>query len=316
MRKPTFEEKKEIDWSAQLFLYCVAVEWFLYGIYVVLFCFCVKTLRRSRVRHRLALFVAISVIFVFCTLHWILQLVNAGELLTVLEKMAHVKEKVNTDELMKRWNQINIVMGAVYVTSNLIADSIFVYRCYCIWGFRRRIIAVPVTLLIASGCLGYASVIVCGLEELSEFLFINIFFPLAVVFSVLTNVMLMALTAGRIWWIARGARAIMGPAVVQQYRTVIAMILESGALYCIPGLLYLITFATRPSSTQVIFAALTQIVGIAPTIIVVRVGLGNSVDSVDSFRAGGPAVQGSVLDIRAEVEGLDYWDGEKDQEMV
>ncbi|KAJ7310024.1 hypothetical protein DFH08DRAFT_484450 [Mycena albidolilacea] len=269
-------DRNEINWSRELFLYCVAAEWFLYGIYVVLFCFCVKTLRRCRVRHRRALFIAISVIFLFCTLHWILQLVNAGELLTVLEERAQEKahvqrlKKVTTKELMEKWNQINIVMGALYVTSNLIADGIFIYRCYCIWGFRMRIIVVPIVLLVATGCLGYASVIACGLEGFSEFLFINWFFPLAVVFSVLTNLLLMALTAGRIWWIARGARAVMGPTVVKQYRTVIAMILESGALYCTPGLLYLIFFAIRPSSTQVIFAALAQVVGIAPTIIVVR----------------------------------------------
>ncbi|KAJ7215099.1 hypothetical protein B0H12DRAFT_358545 [Mycena haematopus] len=313
--------RKEIDWSRELFLYSVAAEWLLYGIYVVLFCFCVKTLRYNRVRHRFALSVAISVIFCFCTLHWILQLVNAGGLLTVLETIAHVHlpgGKVNTTKLMEEYNQVNIVMGASYVTSNVIADGIFIYRCYCIWGFRKRIIAVPIILLVASGCLGYASVIACGSEGYSEFLFINWLFPLAVVFSVLTNVVLMALTAGRIWWIACGARVIMGPAVVKQYRTVIAMILESGAVYCTPGLLYLIFLGIRPSSTQVIFAALAQVVGIAPTIIVVRVGLGNSVDSVDSFREGGDFVQpeGSVLDIRADMEGLDFWDGKKDPEFV
>jgi hypothetical protein len=46
----------------------------------------------------------------------------------------------------------------------------------------------------------------------------------------------------------------------------------------------------------------------------VRVGLGNAVDGVDSFRAD--SGQGSVVDIRAEteadVDGLDYWGGTKD----
>ncbi|KAF7335161.1 hypothetical protein MSAN_02349200 [Mycena sanguinolenta] len=310
------KKEEEIDWSRELFLYCAAVEWFLYGIYVVLFYFCVKTLRHSRVRHRFALSIAISVIFAFCTLHWILQLVNAGKLLTVLEAKAHV-QKVDKKKLMDEFNQINIVMGAFYVTSNLIADSIFIYRCYYLWDSRKRFIAVPIVLLVASGCLGYASIIACGLEGVSEFLFINWLFPLAVVFSVLTNVMLMALTAGRIWWIiARGAPAIMGPIVVKQYRMVIAMILESGALYVTPGIVYLILVGARPSSSQVLFAILAQVVGIAPTIIVVRVGKGTSVDSVDSFLQGGNSVQGSVLDIGPDIEGLDFWDGKKDPDLV
>ncbi|KAJ7473438.1 hypothetical protein FB451DRAFT_1249284 [Mycena latifolia] len=278
-------------------------EWVLYGINVILFCFCIRTLRRTcRIPHRRALLAAVSVMFLFCTLHAALQLVNAAELM--LSLLSHSKFAA------RRWDQINIAMGVFYVTTNLIADAIFIYRCYGIWGFRKRIISVPIVLLVATGCLGYTSVALCGLEGLAEFLFITWLFPLSIVFSVMTNALLMALTAGRIWWIARGARAIMGPAVVKQYRTVIAMILESGALYCIPGLLYLIFLGISPSSTTVIFAALAQIVGIAPTIIVVRVGLGNSVDSVDSFRAGGPQVDEMVLDLRPEE--LDYWDGKKE----
>ncbi|KAF8202061.1 hypothetical protein K438DRAFT_593806 [Mycena galopus ATCC 62051] len=249
-------DHQQIHWSRELFLYCVAAEWFLYGIYVVLFCFCVKTLRKCRLRHRLALSIAISVIFVFCTLHWILQLVNAGELLTVLEKKANVHglKGVNPNELMERWNQINIVMGTIYVLSNLIADSIFIYRCYCIWDFRKEIIAVPIVLLIASGCLGFASIIVCGKEGYSEFLFITWVFPLAVVFSVLTNVMLMALTAGRIWWIARGARVIVGPAVVKQYRMVIAMMsirIRSALLHAWPAVSYFLCYPAFINSSNI-----------------------------------------------------------------
>ncbi|KAJ7022793.1 hypothetical protein C8F04DRAFT_1136674 [Mycena alexandri] len=315
--------RKEINWSRELFLYCVAAEWFLYGINVVLFCFCVRTLYRCRLRNRRALFIAVSAIFLLCTIHWALQLVNAAELLMVLEMMARALKGVKSPqkELVNRANranQLNIAMGAVYVLTNLIADSIFIYRCYCIWDFRKRIIVVPSVLLVACGGLGFASVIACGMEGFSEFLFITIFFPLSVIFSVLTNVILMALAAGRIWWIGRGARAIMGPAVVKQYRTVIAMILESGALYCTPGLMYLAFFIASPPATQVIFAALAQIVGIAPTIIVVRVGLGNSVDSVESFR-GGPQVQGTVLDIGPDLDldlDLDLWDQKANLEMV
>ncbi|KAJ6597806.1 hypothetical protein DFH09DRAFT_1304569 [Mycena vulgaris] len=295
---------KDIYGSLALTLYCAAAEWFLYGIYVVLFCFCIRTLRTCRVPHRRALLAAVSVIFSLCTLHAALQLVNAAELMMSLLK--------NSRFAARRWDQVNIAMGALYVTSNLIADAIFIYRCYGIWNFRKRIISVPIVLLIATGCLGYASVIMCGLEGLAEFLFITWLFPLSIIFSVMTNVLLMALTAGRIWWIARGARMVMGPAVVKQYRTVIAMILESGALYCTPGILYLIFLAISPASTVVIFAALAQTVGIAPTIIVLRVGLGNSVDSVESFRAGGPRAEDLVITLRADGLERDVWDGKEE----
>ncbi|KAJ7628903.1 hypothetical protein FB45DRAFT_919503 [Roridomyces roridus] len=282
--------KKDIYWSLALTLYCAAGESFLYGVYVVLFWFCIKALRGSNIPYRRSLTVAVSVIFCSSTFHVVLQLVNAAELM--LELLHH------SCLAPREWDKINIAMGALYITNNLIADGIFIYRCYCIWDRSKRIIVVPILFLITAGGLGYASVITCGMDDIAEFLFITWLFPLSLTFSVLTNVLLMALTAGRIWWIARGAREIMGPEVVKQYRTVVAMILESGALYVTPGVLYLMFMGIAPSSTVVIFAALAQIVGIAPTIIVLRVGRGKTVDSVDSFRAGGDPEDDKVLHLR------------------
>jgi len=304
--RPNHAQHEDIVQSLELALYFVAVEWFLYGIYVVLFCSCIKILYNCRVPNKRALSAAVTVIFIFCTVHWVLQLVNAGKLLTVMLPPSQSQHgHGNNHSASREWNLIFIAMGVLYVTSNLIADGIFVYRCYGVWGRRKRIIAVPITLLVATGGLGYASVIACGMEGFAEFLFLNWLFPMAVVFSVLTNVLLMALTAGRIWWMARGARTIEGPDVIKHSRMVIAMILESGALYVTPGLLYLVLLKSETPATMVIFAALAQIVGIAPTIIVVRVGLGNSVNSVESFRD-----TGTVIDIRPEK--LDRYDEDWD----
>ncbi|KAJ7687053.1 hypothetical protein B0H17DRAFT_1136558 [Mycena rosella] len=107
----------------------------------------------------------------------------------------------------------------------------------------------------------------------------------------------MALTVGRIWWLARQARKILGRNVADRYYTVCAMILESGALYLMGGIAFLVVafqlFNFKFSEEiklildQLITggAILAQLVAIAPTIIAVRVGLGYSVDSVDSFIA-------------------------------
>ncbi|KAJ6617110.1 hypothetical protein B0H10DRAFT_1338878 [Mycena sp. CBHHK59/15] len=227
--------------SVALSLYCAAVEWFFYGMNVVLFCFCIKTLRNCRLPHRRGLSVAVAVIFSFCSLHCVLSLVNDAQW------MAHIFNPLDK-ALLIRWDKVNIVMDVLYQTNNLIADGIFIYRCYGIWNFSKRIIILPITLLISTALLGYAGIIVCAFEGLAGFLFATWLFPLAVIFSVLTNILLMGLAAGRIWWICRGARAIMGPAVVKRYRTVVAMILESGALYVTLGILYLI-FLAVPSST-------------------------------------------------------------------
>ncbi|KAJ7466405.1 hypothetical protein FB451DRAFT_1178554 [Mycena latifolia] len=86
----------------------------------------------------------------------------------------------------------------------------------------------------------------------------------------------------------------MGPKVAKRYHTVCAMILESGAIYGAGGLAYIIMgFVTVHSETMnyditTSGAILGQLVGIAPTIIAVRVGLGYSVENEDSFIAATP----------------------------
>ncbi|KAJ6594344.1 hypothetical protein B0H19DRAFT_1095082 [Mycena capillaripes] len=94
----------------------------------------------------------------------------------------------------------------------------------------------------------------------------------------------MVLTAGRIWWIGRTARILLGKTVTSRYYTALAMILESGAIYCVSA----IVFSTIGFSLDPIYsttgAVLGQLVGIAPTIIAVRVGLGRSVGGIESSR--------------------------------
>lgn len=79
------------------------------GINVVLFYFCIKTLRTCRHPHRRALSVAVSLIFLFCTLHAALELVNAAELMNALLKKSKFA--------LRRWDQVNIAMGVLYITT-------------------------------------------------------------------------------------------------------------------------------------------------------------------------------------------------------
>ncbi|KAJ7200040.1 hypothetical protein GGX14DRAFT_467296, partial [Mycena pura] len=89
--------------------------------------------------------------------------------------------------------------------------------------------------------------------------------------SLFTTFILMGLTVGRIWMLARAARRVLGAELTSTYDTVCAMILESGSLYLCGG---------------IVFIAL----GIAPTIIAVRVALGQSVENVNSFIVPRPRV--------------------------
>ncbi|KAJ7673537.1 hypothetical protein B0H17DRAFT_169323 [Mycena rosella] len=97
-----------------------------------------------------------------------------------------------------------------------------------------------------------------------------------------TNVILIFLTVGRIWYIRHEAYIINGTTFRKRYDTVIAMILESGSIYCVCIILWVIARSLRnqfDSSTKIFMGLadglVDQGVNIAPTLILVRVGMGH-----------------------------------------
>uniref|UniRef100_A0A0W0FAG2 Uncharacterized protein n=1 Tax=Moniliophthora roreri TaxID=221103 RepID=A0A0W0FAG2_MONRR len=96
--------------------------------------------------------------------------------------------------------------------------------------------------------------------------------------NAVVNSLVTLLTAGRIWWVGRQAMKVVG----KQYRTIIAILLESGMLYPIAIIVPLIL---GPSGTDVspvnLFPITYQVAGIAPTLIIVRAQSGKAIESVD-----------------------------------
>ncbi|KAJ6464968.1 hypothetical protein C8R45DRAFT_1023572 [Mycena sanguinolenta] len=90
----------------------------------------------------------------------------------------------------------------------------------------------------------------------------------------------MCLTAGRIWYMSREARNAKLNALHKRYHTVIAMILESGALYCAVLLLEVLALSLDSQFYAVsifqgiCYGLVEQMVNITPTLIFARVGLG------------------------------------------
>ncbi|KAJ7331549.1 hypothetical protein DFH08DRAFT_309664 [Mycena albidolilacea] len=222
-------------------------------------------------------------LFIVCTAHLALLLASISLLNQNNEAAAVNLAPPFSGSKFNAALNLNRATNAIYVTANVIADSIFIFRCYAIWNFRRSIIIAPIILTFSGAVVGFIDSASPSTTEVSSFTF-----ALSITLSLLTTFMLMILTAGRIWWLAREARVVMGQKITNRYYTVCAMILESGALYCAGGIAYII-ISLRPANLNQIIATngaiLGQLVGIAPTIIAVRVGLGKSIESADSFVA-------------------------------
>ncbi|KAJ7037329.1 hypothetical protein C8F04DRAFT_1093314 [Mycena alexandri] len=95
----------------------------------------------------------------------------------------------------------------------------------------------------------------------------------------------MFLTAGRIWYIQRESKAMSCQSFQKRYATAIAIVLESGVLYSLCVIIYVISTSIKTKlASETIFNgvawSMVQIgVNIAPTLILVRVGMGCSTEN-------------------------------------
>ncbi|KAF9462192.1 hypothetical protein BDZ94DRAFT_1367715 [Collybia nuda] len=86
------------------------------------------------------------------------------------------------------------------------------------------------------------------------------------------NLVMTTATAGRIWWISRSTSSIFGKQVTKRYNTAVAILIETGAIYCI-SLLLMLNMPHKPYN--LIFQALSiRLVAIIPTLMIVQVELG------------------------------------------
>ncbi|KAF9264515.1 hypothetical protein L218DRAFT_862733, partial [Marasmius fiardii PR-910] len=104
----------------------------------------------------------------------------------------------------------------------------------------------------------------------------------------------------QIYWISREARRLMGKPTNTRYNSIVAIIIESGVLYAasiVASVAVNLTF--DPHSHGLIPFNLepvaTLMLGLAPTMIIVRVAAGKSVDSVQQMV--------STLQFQADAQG-------------
>ncbi|KAF7364218.1 Rtt106 domain-containing protein [Mycena sanguinolenta] len=167
-----------------------------------------------------------------------------------------------------------------WVLANTLADGFLIFRCYVIWGRNWQAVAVPL--------LSYACTIIGGflgllpLSGRSE----RIALVLAYGTTFFTNTLASLLAAGRIWWMSRQIAMLLGKRKAQsKYMDLTAIILESGLIYPAILIITIVVYLVPATPTVAVLsciAAAYHLVGIAPTMIIVRVGLGVSTDDVEN----------------------------------
>ncbi|KAF8177549.1 hypothetical protein K438DRAFT_1292840 [Mycena galopus ATCC 62051] len=228
---------------------------FFYGIYSTLFCICIYILlRRPQHRGKIVLLVTAIALFTLSTVQLVLLLVISAS---------------DISGIVVPYQEIVYTVNILYGVNNIIADGLVIYRCYCIWNHNIYAVIFPMMLLVGTS--------IFGLDlALDPYPFYAL--------SLATNILVTALTAGRIWWFYRTARAYSMTDSQKRYASTISILVESGALYSVAVTIFLVV-VSAPSARGASPAALSmlqQVMGIAPTLIIVRVGMGATVESVQS----------------------------------
>ncbi|KAF7324548.1 hypothetical protein MKEN_00496000 [Mycena kentingensis (nom. inval.)] len=258
----------------------------LYGVLSMLVVLAVRHLRSSdsaqRLPNRRAWLLAVVTVFLLATAQVGLDL---GNFFRVPDVLVSLVEEGNEDDSARTLDlellrlRLYSAKDLIMTTNNLVVDSIFIYRCYSVWSHKRYIVALPTLMLLATTIYNYTASIANDSPSLVLGKILDLRYGL--ILSMLTNIVLMLLTAGRIWWARRQLSSVLqDPELDRRYNTAIAMVIESGALYCINVLVVVIAETVAPARnevvTEVFWGSLSQIMNIAPLLIIVRVGMGRT----------------------------------------
>jgi len=249
---------------------------FFYGIFQALFIACMYVLIYGRTTDRINYHFIITAIVM-----WVLIGINfALSWSRIMDAFISGQDalRANPEAVvayfgdLRQWKEV--ARTGVYVGLTAVADTLFIYRLYIVWGRNRYVIALPILLLCGSLTSGIGIEVVIGTSSTDLFSsslagWATSFFSISLAQNIITT----CLIVYRIWRVnmdvARGPGS-------RSLWPVISVILESGAIYSSTLLVLLATYASGSFAQYIALDMLVPIIGITFNLIIVRVGLGIS----------------------------------------
>ncbi|KAG6334145.1 hypothetical protein ID866_4952 [Astraeus odoratus] len=261
------------DFAAIIGFACEAV---LYGANAVLFIVSLVILGNRRRQHSLFHPVVLlnCLIFLCCTTHFGIE-------------FNHYSTILSTTGVNGYSNETMPLLGADILVSvtDFLGNVVLMYRCFMLWGNNPIVVILPFLAALGGlACIAGVANLVLSINPTSPAP------PHAVVplglagytLPLCTNVIVTSLIVFRIWYTSYILPSSPPFAGQTAARRAMMLIIESGLLYLLTQLVYVVLFALEHPATGIIAVIAVQIYGIAPTLIIIRVALGISAEQTSN----------------------------------
>ncbi|PBK76494.1 hypothetical protein ARMSODRAFT_1078617 [Armillaria solidipes] len=174
----------------------------------------------------------------------------------------------------------NLMSFIAYIILGWLADGLVLYRFFVI--YDRNLWAVIGLTVIYLGDIGSGLGLAISTTRSQDTFWATTSVRLGIAFwsiSAGLNIVFTFLIATRLLLIRRRANAVLGPSHGSHYTSVLAIVIESAALYSLWALIFLITYARNNPVQNILLPPLGQIEGIAPLLIILRVIRGRAWNS-------------------------------------
>ncbi|KAF8887586.1 hypothetical protein BD779DRAFT_1527064 [Infundibulicybe gibba] len=257
----------------------IGIELVLYGIYTVLFVLAIVCLLRKRKLESVNKFYLFFCFFLYacCTMHVVIKF---RYLYKDMSEAAIKTGIVETGTPALRF------ADALVTLIDWFAEIVLIYRCWNIWQKNYYVVIFPTILSLAFVSCAVSTVIILS-RTVDAAIVPKALVPLgtaAFAIPLTFNFIVTGLIAGRMWYHEIQRRrslreAFITTGVPQYLRDATFVIVEAGVLYLLAQFVLTLLFAINHPAQILASDAAVQIYGIAPTLIIVHVGLGRSFET-------------------------------------
>ncbi|KAF8881434.1 hypothetical protein BD779DRAFT_1010686 [Infundibulicybe gibba] len=248
------------------------LECILYGVYVVLFILYLILWRRNNRKFNEPLTLAHILLFCLCTLFLCFDI--------SMNYFAAVQD-AESDSLGIAL-KLNLGSLLIFAMIDYVAQMILLYRCWIIWGRRWVVVALPgfLALVTFGGGIALVDLFSSPLRDTDEARAARLYRLTGIAtnsISLAVNALTTLLIISKIFLTSREVRFALGSNSHRSLHIAAAMLVESGLLILTFQLVFVILF--NQVAFDIISGPTTQIYGITPTLLNIRVVMGSAYET-------------------------------------